>query len=118
MFLKKRPHRISLTIKWKNFAAVYGSAATFKVWSHLSRPSVGEKLSMSISCPAKNCAIGSWVSDGFMVSQSNGGPRITLVDQIWDWICVRDLSVPITLAQTAVSCDRKACTLGLEKGSF
>ena len=71
-------------MKWKNDAAAYGSLAiTFVQCCESAKHATVSKL---ISSPAKNCATGLFMSDGFMVSQTLGGPRYTVVNHICDHI--------------------------------
>lgn len=90
----KSVSRMVCTVKWKNFAAAYGSAAIVCALSALDGPDSAANLSRSIEAPAKTCATGSWMSLGLMVTQSDGGPCRRHVDHICPRILYRDASEP------------------------
>ena len=83
-------------MKWKYFDAAYGSAAMVLDLVEVSGPKLAENLSRSMSTPARTCAMGSPVSDGLIVIQSEGGPIAAVKDHTLDWIPTLDSSVPIT----------------------
>ncbi len=90
----------------------------FIKWMVAIGPDVATKSSRSMSSPTITWATGSWVSLGLIVSHKLGGLKTTFVLHILDLNVWRDSSVPGTLARTAESWVRKACTAGLVKGDF
>jgi hypothetical protein len=80
--IPKSSSNIASIMKRKNFAAAYGSPAMVVARLLASGPAVDEKLSKSISAPVKTWAIGSFVSEGFIVIHKDGGPFIAVIPHI------------------------------------